>query len=228
MFHFTYITASRGGFYYIGRHSTKNINDGYLGSGNWVRYCKNNNIELHRKIINFYPSFENLLEGEELLLSEHIFNYYNMNLTTKSIGFAVGDLNPAKSEKERIRRSNFNWMKTDEGREWFSINNPSKKEEVKKIKSTLLKKRWLDKSYRDMMETNHHSKTSVFREFFSKNNPMKNEEVKDKIRAHVKKQLASGNHSSQIKASCICCKKTVSISNLGRWHRACLSNNSTL
>ena len=42
MFHFVYKTYSPSGFYYYGRHSTTNIDDGYLGSGNGLDQLKIN------------------------------------------------------------------------------------------------------------------------------------------------------------------------------------------
>lgn len=228
MYHFTYITASKSGHYYVGRHSTSRLNDGYLGSGKWVRYCMKKGIELHRKIIYFYNTFEELLDGEKQLIDTHIRHKSNMNISSNSIGFATGDLNPAKSAVERKRRSENNWMKSEAGRKWISENNPSKNERTKKIRSNQLKTRWLNKEYREKLIENHHAKTDRFKQFISLNNPMKRNDVKDKIREHVKRQVVEGRHSSQIKACCITCRKTVSISNLSRWHKICISNSSFL
>jgi predicted GIY-YIG superfamily endonuclease len=32
-YHFVYITRHKNGKYYVGRHSTDDLNDGYIGSG---------------------------------------------------------------------------------------------------------------------------------------------------------------------------------------------------
>jgi hypothetical protein len=40
MIHYTYMTVSDTGKYYVGRHSTSNLFDGYKGSGKWVRSIK--------------------------------------------------------------------------------------------------------------------------------------------------------------------------------------------
>lgn len=49
-FHFIYKTTHNNGYYYIGRHSTKNLKDGYRGSGKWIKSIKNKS-ELITKII---------------------------------------------------------------------------------------------------------------------------------------------------------------------------------
>lgn len=66
--HFVYKTTNIiNGSYYIGVHSTENINDGYLGSGNKIsnaikKYGRNN---FERAIISFHSS------REEALIEEH-------------------------------------------------------------------------------------------------------------------------------------------------------------
>ena len=225
MYHYTYITASKSGCYYVGRHSTKKINDNYFGSGKWVKACKRLGVELHKRILYFYETFDKLKRGEEELIKHHIEKYQNMNFNSESCGFSCGDLNPAKSNSERKRKSEFNWMKTPKGRSWFSVNNPSKKDSVKELRSIFLRLKWQDPNYRDKMMNNHHSKTPEFKDFISKNNPMKRDDVKQKRSIMVREQLASGLHNSQVKVSCVVCKKVVSLPNLSRWHNFCTSNN---
>ena len=52
MKHFIYKTTHVNGKYYIGRHSTENINDGYIGSGKWPISIKDKS-SLTREIIEF-------------------------------------------------------------------------------------------------------------------------------------------------------------------------------
>lgn len=104
MIHFTYKILHPNGKYYVGRHSTNNINDGYMGSGKWPRSIKDKSI-LKKEIILFYRDFDLLKDAERRLLQEHVGNPDCMNFNNNPIGFAYGDLNPAKSDKEKKRKS---------------------------------------------------------------------------------------------------------------------------
>jgi len=88
MYHFIYKTYSPSGLYYYGRHTTNNLNDGYFGSGKWVRSVKDKST-LKRDIILFCENQEELLKKEE----EYILKYINdpncMNFNEKSVGFSI-------------------------------------------------------------------------------------------------------------------------------------------
>ena len=131
MYHILYrTTMQNSNKFYVGRHSTTNLKDGYLGSGKWVRSIKDKSV-LSREILCQVNSEKELIELERLLLEEVIDYPNNMNFNNNASGFSVGELNPAKSEKERKRRSDESWTKTDEGRKFMSDNNPSKRKDVK-------------------------------------------------------------------------------------------------
>jgi hypothetical protein len=102
-YHFIYKTTSKSGKYYFGRHSTKNLNDGYFGSGKWIRSLKDKS-NLTREIIEFCDESE-LLEREKQYLVEHVGKENCMNFNISPVGFSSGDLNPAKTEEERKKRS---------------------------------------------------------------------------------------------------------------------------
>jgi hypothetical protein len=56
--HYTYVTyRPNTGEWYGGKHSTSNLNDGYLGSGKWVRNHPDRR-ELVIEIIEFFYSEE--------------------------------------------------------------------------------------------------------------------------------------------------------------------------
>jgi hypothetical protein len=63
MFNYTYKITSTSGKYYVGRHSTNNINDGYIGSGKWVRNIKDKS-KLSKKILEYFDNFEELKKAE--------------------------------------------------------------------------------------------------------------------------------------------------------------------
>lgn len=105
MIHFIYKTSHLDGRYYIGRHSTSDIDDGYLGSGSWVSEMKKNKddrILLERHIITFSDTIELLLTLEEKIISEHFSDPLCMNKTTASSGFKNEDWEDPVSRANRI------------------------------------------------------------------------------------------------------------------------------
>jgi hypothetical protein len=94
MFHFIYKTYSSSGLYYYGRHTTDNLNDGYFGSGKWIRSIKDKS-NLKRDIVFFCETQEELLKKEEEYISKYINDPKCMNFNEKSVGFSSID-NPNK------------------------------------------------------------------------------------------------------------------------------------
>lgn len=75
--HYLYkITNTKNGKYYIGMHSTDDINDGYFGSGKLIR----NSIRSHGKgshkkeILSFFENREELKNAEKKLITEDVVN----------------------------------------------------------------------------------------------------------------------------------------------------------
>lgn len=69
--------------YYIGIHSTNNLEDGYMGSGKRLRYSiRKHGIENHiKEILEFFESREKLIEGEINLITPDMVTDKNcMNL----------------------------------------------------------------------------------------------------------------------------------------------------
>lgn len=114
MFHYIYKTTDKNGKYYIERHSTRNLEDGYIGSGVWVRKHIDK-TKLEKVIIEFCDSFEDILLKEQTHIARHIDDPNNMNFNNSSIGAAVGSLNISHRDdvKEKQRRR-------------MLINNPMK------------------------------------------------------------------------------------------------------
>ena len=120
MQHFIYKTTCSSGKYYIGRHSTTNVNDNYFGSGKWIRSIKDKST-LTREILEFCTD-ETLKQREEYYLKENVGKENCMNFNLNSVGFSSGHLNPAHSLTEKTKRS-----ERAKGE-----NNPSKRPEVRK------------------------------------------------------------------------------------------------
>ena len=95
MKHIIYKTTHTNGKYYIGRHSTDNIDDGYIGSGMWVSQIKDKST-LSREVIVEATTIDELIVLEEKYIAEHINNELCMNMSNASTGFATGDLNPMR------------------------------------------------------------------------------------------------------------------------------------
>ena len=84
LFHFVYETTNIvNGKKYIGKHSTTNINDGYIGSGTIIRKSikKYGKLNFTRKILKLCNSFDEAYDYESLLITPEICNdrnYYNV------------------------------------------------------------------------------------------------------------------------------------------------------
>ncbi len=100
MYHYIYKTTSKSGLYYYGRHSTENINDGYVGSGTWVRSIKDKST-LSKDIVEMCSSVSELKNRERYYISEHIGNPSCMNFNENSCGFSSIN-NPAKSTPKSV------------------------------------------------------------------------------------------------------------------------------
>lgn len=100
MFHYIYKVTSKSGLYYYGRHSTDNMNDGYVGSGKWVRSLKDKST-LSKTIVEMCSSVSELKDREKYYISEHIGNPKCMNHNENSCGFSSVN-NPAKTTPKSI------------------------------------------------------------------------------------------------------------------------------
>lgn len=194
MYHYIYKVSDNKGRFYVGRHSTINLEDNYLGSGKWIRGIKDKSC-LKKDIIEFVENFEDLLEKERTLISEFINDPLNMNFSDNSCGFGCGDRNPARSEKEKKRRSEYNWMKSEEGRRWVSKNNPSKKESVKKKRREKAKEQWNKKTHNFQNDDVITRKKASTTERNKKNNPMFDKNVCEKVSSKLKENYKNGTHN---------------------------------
>ena len=112
MKHFIYKTTHTNGKYYIGRHSTENINDGYVGSGLWPSSIKDKST-LTREILEYAESVEQVKQLEGQYLLEHYGKPGCMNRTADPIGFDT-DSNPMKDPDIAAKIAGDNhWTRTD-------------------------------------------------------------------------------------------------------------------
>lgn len=85
-YHYFYkITNLINGKYYYGIHSTNNLDDGYMGSGNLLHkaYKKYGKENFNKEILRFFDNREELANYEELFVNENLitdFNCYNISI----------------------------------------------------------------------------------------------------------------------------------------------------
>lgn len=88
--HFIYkTTCSLTNRYYVGMHSTDNLDDGYLGSGKrlWYSVRKHGRDNHVREILEFLPDRKSLASREKELITEEMRHDINcMNLAAGGIG----------------------------------------------------------------------------------------------------------------------------------------------
>ena len=144
MKHFIYKTTHKNGKYYIGRHSTDNLDDGYVGSGKWPRSIKDKTA-LTREILEYADDINSLIKLEGEYLTEHYNKPGCMNSNLNPVGFSTGEQNPMRNpeiaaklsgnnhwsrknpEKYKEKFSGDNhWMnKNPEAKQKFIENNPN-------------------------------------------------------------------------------------------------------
>jgi hypothetical protein len=74
-YHFIYKTTNlKNGKFYVGMHSTSNLNDGYLGSGKRLRYSIRRNGKENFKIeyLEFFSNRVDLINREKELVNEEL------------------------------------------------------------------------------------------------------------------------------------------------------------
>lgn len=117
-YHFIYKTTNLlSGKYYIGMHSTYNLNDGYMGSGNRLRRSlKKHGKENHVvEILEFCLSLDELKKREEEIVNlNEIAKEECLNLRVGGTGGFTSEqqkLNALKSHKKQkhLRETNKEW-----------------------------------------------------------------------------------------------------------------------
>ncbi len=163
-FHFIYKTTNLlSGKYYIGMHSTNNIEDGYLGSGTRLRYSiKKHGKENHeREIIEFLNSRSELKKREnEIVNLNEISKKYCMNLKVGGEGGLVNEEHHIKMREGASKSLKNKWNNIEfrkkiiglskermknrhkEGKvKYDTFTNKKHSEESKKLMSDKAKKR---------------------------------------------------------------------------------------
>lgn len=185
MYLFIYKTTHKNGKFYIGRHQTNDLNDGYLGSGKWVQSIKNKST-LSREIIAEALEFEELCKLEEYYIDLYWENPLCMNYKRASIGWNSKDISemniknsllgihPAKKEQNKKALSNRQKELAKNGKH-NSQSDFFKRRASKRAKNMQLEK--LEKG-------THQTQDENFRRESSK-----------RLKQIIKKQIKEGNHT---------------------------------
>lgn len=105
-YHYVYKITRFDGKYYIGFHSTDDLNDGYFGSGKYIRRSiKYHGLEKHSiEILEFLPNRKTMKAKEEELVTETVLKdslCMNLKLGGQG-GFDCINSNPVLREKNRL------------------------------------------------------------------------------------------------------------------------------
>lgn len=145
-YHYVYKTTVEhekyAGFYYYGKHSTTNLDDGYVGSGIKIANLNKKGYKLNREILCFFDSSEDAFEFEELLVDEDTLkDPYCMNLKTG------GGWDYEYSEKSKAKMS-----KSASKRGVSHLQTPEIREKQKAKQSETRKKLWETDEYKAKMK----------------------------------------------------------------------------
>lgn len=205
MIHYIYKIIHESGKFYIGRHSTSCLEDGYMGSGKWPRSIKDK-TKLRKEIISYCESFEQLLENEKLHISMYLDHPLCMNFNNNPIGFASGKLNPASNPKEKIRKSKCTGPKNAFFGKTHSAEAKKKMSELRKGKPTWNKgKRGVKTSDKGQIAWNKGKKTG-YKSFTGKKHST---ESIEKMKA---------KHAVRPQVECVHCGTVVDKPNHSRHH----------
>ena len=207
MTHFVYETTNLlNGKKYIGKHSTCNMDDGYLGSGKHLcnsikKYGKEN---FERKILKEFNDEKKAYQYEERLVTKEIVddrNYYN--ITTGGNGLSSEDVKKQWENPEHKKLMSANMKRLRKDPEFNQKNAEICSKRLKKLwkdlefrdmmsktNSKRLKKLWKDLEYRDMMSKGMKERSTGEN---NSNSKLTEENVKD-----IKKRLQQGERGVDI------------------------------
>jgi len=142
-YHYIYkTTCSITGKYYVGMHSTDNLEDGYIGSGKrlWLSINKHGREHHSKEILEFLESRKALKDRETQLVNEDVLkDPMCMNL---HIG-GGGGFNGEDHKKKYVKAGSIAGIKRIQELK----NDPIWKERIRKERSG----RWKNENYRELM-----------------------------------------------------------------------------
>lgn len=219
---------------YIGKHSTDNLDDNYLGSGKLIKQAINKygRDNFKREILEFCNNEEGLNKKEVKLIMEQ-------NSTKRSFGYNIanggeGTLGLVHSEETKLgfslnrmgdKNPNFNNKMSDSSKNRISVANTGRKvskEMRRKLSISNIGKIRSEESKEKYRKANLGDKNPMFGKkpwnegmeiYIGEENPFFG-------RVHTLESLNKMrySHSKRKRVTCLHCNKTLDISNATRWH----------
>jgi hypothetical protein len=116
------ITDSKGNFY-IGKHTTNNLNDGYMGSGEWIKDAKKKGKKLTKEILKHFNTEKEACLYEEKIIKIHYQDKNNRNRKEASRGLTSSDA-LIQNNKPEIKDKN----RKGQLKRWKNISEEERKE----------------------------------------------------------------------------------------------------
>jgi hypothetical protein len=240
--------------FYIGIHSTSNLDDGYLGSGvkltrSVKKYGKHNHV---KEILEYLGDRESLIEKEKEIVNEGLINDpYCMNLVK---GGSFSGLNYSKNHTEETKNRISLKLKGKSyeeiyGKEFSDLQREKRKEGVSLSHSKLNEEGKKERYYKSTLHFKNPSKETRDKMSKSQTGKKLSEETKNKIsegnknkfvseETRKKMSLAQQNMSeetrkkmsdsgkSRIKIKCLYCETVAHSSLISRWHNENCKNKN--
>jgi group I intron endonuclease len=114
--------------YYVGVHKTKNINDGYMGSGKVIRQAiEKYGIENFKKeILEYFSDSKTMLKREKEIVTEDFLtqeNVYNLRKGGDG-GFDYINKNKLNASPESLEKRRKKLKENFSNKNWYGKNNP--------------------------------------------------------------------------------------------------------
>lgn len=115
-YHYLYKTTNLiNGKYYYGMHSTNDLDDGYIGSGSYLRNAihKHGKKNFKREILEYFDSREELVQGEIDLITDELLNEdLCMNLKPGGDGgWTLEHTKKSNKKQKELRETDPEWVK---------------------------------------------------------------------------------------------------------------------
>lgn len=162
-YHYIYKTIdTRNGNYYIGMHSTDDLNDGYIGSGLRLKHLiyKHGKEIFNMEILEFLPDRESLKKREaEIVNSDLLLEDKCMNLRPGGEGVFVSKEQQAyrsscggkAAAKTRFNQERLKWLREND-EEWVALYRKHMSESLKGREGSFKNKTHSDETKQLMRE----------------------------------------------------------------------------